>query len=100
MSGKPYYPNNWKKYKDAPDGVFYCPTFDEFHDWKLAGWELPDSVVCIIRAEEKGKIKEYTYQKKHAAEQRVANLLDQGVSFTVVDCESIHHISTYDDFDD
>ena len=53
--------------------------------------------MCIIRAEEGGKIKEYTYQKKHAAEQRVAKLLNDGTTFTVVDCESIHHLSTHDD---
>ena len=83
-------------FKNAPDEAFYTPTYEEFHDWKLAGWELPDSVVCIIRAEEGGKIKEYTYQKRHAAEQRVSKLMDAGVTFTVVDCESIHHLESHD----
>ena len=96
MSGKSYYPNNWKMFKNAPDEAFYTPTYEEFHDWKLAGWELPDSVVCIIRAEEGGKVKEYTYQRKHAAEQRVSKLLSDGVTFTVCDCESIHHLEAHD----
>ena len=95
MSGK-YYPNNWRKFKEAPDDVFYTPTFEEFAEWKLAGWELPDSVICIIRAEEKGKIKEYTYQKKHAAENRVRQLLNDGHTFTVCDCENIHHLESHD----
>ena len=50
MSGK-YYPNNWEHYKDAPDEMFEPHTFEEVMSWKVAGWELPSSVCCIIRAE-------------------------------------------------
>ena len=67
-----YFPNNWQKFKDAPEGAFYCPTFEEFTQWKLAGWDLPESVVCIIRSEENGKIKEYTYQRECYAEDRLS----------------------------
>ena len=49
MSGKPYFPNNWQEYKDAPDEMFQPHTFDEIMNWKVAGWELPSSVSCIIR---------------------------------------------------
>jgi len=98
MSSK-YYPNNWQKYKDAPDDVFYTPTYEEFEEWKLAGWELPDSVICIIRAEEKGKIKEYTYQRKCYAEDRVKQLMKDGYSFTVVDNDAIHHLEANDPID-
>ena len=47
---KPYYPNNWQAYKDAPDDVWKDPPrFDELMDWKVGGWELPSSVYCILR---------------------------------------------------
>ena len=49
MSKKKYYPNNWRAYKEAPDDAFLPHTFDELMDWKVAGWELPSSVCCIIR---------------------------------------------------
>ena len=44
MSGKPYYPNNWEAYKEAPDEMFEPHTFEEVMSWKVAGWELPSSV--------------------------------------------------------
>ena len=93
MSGK-YYPNDWQKYKDAPDELFEQHTFEEIMSWKVAGWELPASVCCIIRANtHKGKIKEYVYQKRSAAEQKVAALMNEGVEFTVCTDEQIHFIS-------
>ena len=93
MSGKPYYPNNWEAYKDAPDDAFVSHTFEEIMSWKVAGWELPSSVCCIIRAENKGKVKEFVYQKQHAAEAKVKSLMDDGAQFTVCTDEAIHFIS-------
>ena len=98
MSGK-YYPNNWQQYKDAPDELFEQHTFEEVMSWKVAGWELPASVCCIIRANtHKGKIKEFVYQKHSAAEAKVQALINEGVEFTVCTDDSIHFVSpTYDD---
>jgi hypothetical protein len=99
MSGK-YYPNNWQEYKDAPDDLFQPHTFEEVMTWKVAGWELPGSVCCIIRAETKrGKIKEYVYQKRHAAEAKVKALMAEGAEFTVCTDEQIHFVS-YNQVDD
>jgi hypothetical protein len=93
MSGKPYYPNNWEAYKDAPDDAFVSHTFEEIMSWKVAGWELPSSVCCIIRAENKGKVKEYVYQKQYAAENKVKSLMAEGAEFTVCTDEAIHFVS-------
>ena len=76
MSGKPYYPNNWEAYKDAPDDAFESHTFEEIMSWKVAGWELPSSVCCIIRAENK-----------------VKSLMAEGAEFTVCTDSAIHFIS-------
>ena len=93
MSGK-YYPNNWQEYKDAPDDAFIPHTFEEMMSWKVAGWELPSSVCCIIRANtHKGKVKEFVYQKHSAAEAKVAALKNEGVEFTVCTDEAIHFVS-------
>ena len=93
MSGKPYYPNNWEAYKAAPDEAFVPHTFEELMSWKVAGWELPSSVCCIIRAETKGKVKEFVYQKQHAAEAKVKSLMADGAEFTVCTDEAIHFVS-------
>jgi hypothetical protein len=93
MSGK-YYPNNWEAFKEAPDEMFEPHTFEEVMEWKVAGWELPGSVCCIIRANTKsGKIKEFVYQKRHAAEAKVRNLMAEGTEFTVCTDAAIHFIS-------
>jgi len=93
MSGK-YYPNNWQEYKDSPDEFFIPHTFEEMMSWKVAGWELPSSVCCIIRANtHKGKVKEFVYQKHSAAEAKVAALMHEGVEFTVCTDEAIHFVS-------
>ena len=101
MSGK-YYPNNWQQYKETPDDFFEPHTFEELMSWKVAGWELPSSVCCIIRANtHKGKIKEFVYQKHSAAEAKVAALMHEGVEFTVCTDEAIHFVSpNAEDYDE
>ena len=100
MLKKPDFPNNWKKFKQAPDEAFFRPTWEEFEAWKLEGWELPESVYCIIRAEINGKVKEYTYQRAKAAQNKVQQLMETGTTFTVCDNDAIHYLSTNDILDD
>ena len=93
MSGK-YYPNNWQEYKDAPDEMFEQHTFEEIMSWKVAGWELPSSHCCIIRTTtSKGRIKEFAYQKRSAAEAKVKALMNNGAEFTICTDEVIHFVS-------
>lgn len=97
MSGKKdYFPNNWKEYKDADDSDFIPHTFEEIMSWKVAGWELPNSICCIIRVTdiETKKVKELVYQKRSAAKSMAEKLINTpGIEFTVVDHESIHHLT-------
>ena len=74
MVKKPYYPNNWRQWKEIPDEFLYAPTFEEFADWKLSGWELPSSICCIIReTTAKGKVKEYTIKSDMLLKTRSKN---------------------------
>ena len=93
MSGK-YYPNNWEHYKDAPDDIFEPHTFEEVMTWKVAGWQIHSSVCCIIRAETKGKVKEFVYQKQQAAENQVKSLMAVGAEFTVCTDSASHLVSS------
>ena len=95
MSGKrEYFPNNWQEFKDAPDEVFQQHSFEEVMDWKVAGWELPGSVACIIRVHNAdGKVKEHVYQREHAAQEKVRKLMKTPhIEFTVCNHDSINHI--------
>lgn len=102
MSGKQYYPNNWESYYEAPDDMFERHTFEEVMTWKVANWELPSSVCCIIRVSDckTGKVNEHVYQRRSAAETKVAQLMrTPDIEFTVCDHERIHHLTMKDSDD-
>ena len=40
-------------HKGVTDELFEPCTWEEFHDWRVCAWEIPTSVVCIMRAEHK-----------------------------------------------
>ena len=89
---KPYYPNNWRAFKDAPDQFFIPLPFDEFMDWKVGGWELPSSICCIIREEdeETGKVSEYVYKRVDAAKAKARQIMDKNNKFLVCTNEQVH----------
>ena len=39
-----YFPNNVRAIQDAPDNIFIPVPFNELINWKVHGYELPDSV--------------------------------------------------------
>ena len=91
MSGKkPYHPNNWKMFKDAPDEAFQEHTFEEVMEWKVAA-----DVACIIRTTNltNQKTKEYIYKRQHAAEQKILKLMDEKKhEFVVCTHDALHYV--------
>tara|TARA_B100000700_G_C14649029_1_gene671065 strand:+ start:108 stop:437 length:330 start_codon:yes stop_codon:yes gene_type:complete len=101
---KPYHHNNWKQYKDSPDKFFIPLAFDEFMDWKIAGWEIPSSVSCIIREHNRvtGKIKEHVYKREGDARNKARAIMEAGESdFTVCTRDAIKQVyqQPYEDYD-
>lgn len=96
MSKKEYYPNNWQAYKDAHDSNFIPHTFEEVMSWKIAGWELPDSVCCIVRVNDfdTKKVTEHVYQRRSSAQDKINSLMSKNCEFIVCDHEAIHHLFT------
>ena len=96
MSGKaPYFPNNWKKFKAAPAELFDTHSFEEIMEWKIAAWEIPADVCCIIRATnlKTKKVKEHVYKRQHAAEAKVTQYMDKPTfEFVVCTHDSIHYV--------
>ena len=91
MSGK-YYPNNWEAIKDAPDEFFEPCDVDDFFLWKLNGWEIPSSVLCVLRAEhiDTGQIKEHVYKSPKSAVNRLTKYMESGdYDVTVCNHDSI-----------
>ena len=96
MNGKkPYHPNNWKLFKEAPDEAFHPHTYDEIMEFKVAGWELPADVACMIRATnlKNFKTKEYIYKRQHAAEKKIRKLMqEQTHEFIVCTHDALHYV--------
>ena len=67
------FPNKWRKIKDIPADKFEPLFYEDVMDWKIAGWELPADVACVIRARnlEDSKIKEHVYKRMSAAESKI-----------------------------
>ena len=94
-SKKPYYPNNWKKFKDAPDEVFKPLSYQEMHDWRICSWDIPESVCCIIRVSKRdtGKVEELIYKSARAATKKLDQLItDPNNEITIADHDEIHLI--------
>ena len=92
---KRYYPNNWRAYKDSPDQFFLPLAFDEFMDWKVAGWQLPSSVACMIREtnHRTGKVTEHVYSRTGDAKNKARAIMDIGESeFCVVTHDAVHQV--------
>ena len=91
---KKYFPNNWRLYKDSDESMFIPHEYDEFMNWKVAGWEIPSSVCCIIRETDPitKKVKEHVYSRPRSAVNFVQKLMDEGKEFTICDEEQIHQM--------
>ena len=99
-SKKPYLPNNWKKYKDAPEEAFKSLSWEEFHDWRVCSWELPESVCCVIRVQRADtlKVSEFVYERGAAATKKLDKLMQDPLNeITIADNEEIHLIRAFDE---
>ena len=89
---KPYFPNNWKAYKDSPDEFFIPLTYKDFFNWKVMGWVLPSSIACVIREEKNGKISERIYSQSQSADKYLTKQMsdkNNNTTFTIVDGNSV-----------
>ena len=99
---KPYFHNNVEAYQEAPAELFESIEFEDFIDWKIKGYEIPSTVLCIIREyKDNGKIKEHVYQRRHAANRKMKQLVMAGHRFNVIDQEGCQEIiPTLPEYDD
>ena len=96
MSGREF-PNNFDAIMGAPDEIFEPCSYEDFIDWRLTAWEIPSSVMCIMRAEHKdtGKITEHIYSKAGAARNRLLKYMTTGdYEVTIANHDSIQLIKT------
>ena len=79
MSKSKYFPNRWSLVKSLPDEIFseLALPFDEFMDWRVDSWVLPDDVEVLIRSTDlvTHEVKEYVYKRPEYARKKVRELV-------------------------
>ena len=99
-SKKPYFDNNWEEYYNAPAEAFIELSYEDFFDHRVANWELPSSVKCIMRISNSKtkKVEEKIYRRVADVQRKLSELIkDPDLEITLCDHNSIHHLSTPDD---
>ena len=99
---KRYFPNKWRAIRNAPVEAFEPIEFEDFMDWKMSGWQIPDEVLCIIREEnpETGEIKEYTYKREHAAKKKTNEIMQAGNHFLICTSNELNVFKPEEDWAD
>ena len=97
-----YFPNKVAKLRAIPAEMFESIEFDEFMDWKIGGWQIPDEVLCIIREEEptSGKIKEYVYKREHSAKKKAHEIMEAGNHFVLCTANLLQQMKPEEDWAD
>ena len=78
---KKYYPHNIMAIHDLDESVLTvmseCWPVDELIEAKMVDYEIPSSIFCMLRVttQKDGKVKEYVYQRRHAADKKIKKLL-------------------------
>ena len=47
--GQRYFPNSCEAIRNTPDKYFPSMPYEQFEDWKVYGYQIPESVFAIIR---------------------------------------------------
>lgn len=89
---KKYFANNYRAVSEIPASDELCMEFDEFMINRVGGWDIPSSIVCIIRVQDidTKKVSEFSYQRHHAAKRKVMELQEKRCEITIADEDTIH----------
>ena len=94
MRKRKYYPNNWQAIKDTPDQFFISMPYDQFEDWRVFGYELPDSVYSLVRTkdEETGKVEEFYYNTERGTRQRMKRAMKDNKELYICTNVGMYHL--------
>jgi len=99
MGKKKYFPNNWEAIQEAPHEIFKSIEFEEFMEWKIMGWDMPDSVTCMIRCHNSrtNKVNEWIYERPADARKRLHKLKDDmDNDITICTHDEIVHLTAHE----
>tara|TARA_B100001093_G_scaffold211210_1_gene202722 strand:+ start:1116 stop:1436 length:321 start_codon:yes stop_codon:yes gene_type:complete len=88
-----YFPNNWRAIKDTPDKFFTSIPYEQFEDWKIYGYMLPDSVFSLIRTKDMdGKVQEYFYNTPGHTKNRISKSIKENKEIYLCTMEGMYHL--------
>ena len=92
-----YFPNNWRAIKDTPDKFFTSIPYEQFEDWKIYGYMLPDSVFSLIRTKDMdGKVEEYFYNTPRHTKNRISKSIKENKEIYLCTMEGMYHLKPED----
>ena len=94
---KKYFPNNWRAIKDTPDKFFPSMPYEQFEDWKVYGYQIPDSVFAIIRMKDtNGKYQEKFYNTERGAKNCITKCMIENKEIYMCTEEGMYHLKPDD----
>ena len=94
---KKYFPNNWRALKDTPDKHFMSMPYEQFTDWKIHGYDIPDSVYSIIRTmDTQGKVEEFYYSTPRHTHNRIRKSITENKEIYLCTMEGMYHLKPSD----
>ena len=94
---KKYFPNNWRAIKDTPSKFFTSMPYEQFEDWKVYGYQIPDSVFAIIRMKDKeGKYTEKFYNTERGAKNCISKCMQENKEIYMCTEEGMYHLKPDD----
>ena len=99
---KRYYPNKCALLRAVRAEYFEPCDFEDFMEWKLANWQIPNEVLCIIREHDvkSGKVREFTYKREHAARKKTKEIMEAGNHFIICTANQLEHLKPEEDWAD
>ena len=94
---KKYFHNNWRAIKDTPDKFFMSMPYEQFTDWKIYGYDIPDTVYSIIRTmDDKGRVEEFVYSTPHYTKKRISKSIKENKEIYLCTMEGMYHLKPSD----
>ena len=87
-----YFPNNWRAVKDTPDRHFPPLSYEDFEDWKIHGYMIPDSITGMLRITSPitGKVQEKIYTSPYYCRKRIAQCIKNNEEFVLCTDEGLY----------
>jgi basic membrane lipoprotein Med (substrate-binding protein (PBP1-ABC) superfamily) len=94
---KKYFPNSWQAIKDTPSEYFASMSYEQFEDWKIYGYELPDSIHSLVRTiDEDGYIHEFVYNTENGCKNRIKKAMKDNKQIYICTMEGMYFLKPDD----